>query len=75
MKTLSDTLNLLFRKDVGPTFNDIMEIVNTDMRMIVQYYINMDKQSPLAVNIYLYFFFLSKTCSENKLHCRVVLSQ
>lgn len=57
MKTLSDTLNLLFRKDVGPTFNDIMEIVNTDMRMIVQYYINMDKQSPLAVNIYLYIFF------------------
>lgn len=50
MKTLSDTLNLLFRNDVGPTFTDIMEIVNTDLRMIVQSHINMDKQSPLAVS-------------------------
>ncbi|KAK9692481.1 DHR-2, Lobe A [Popillia japonica] len=51
MKTLSDTLNLLFRNDIGPTFNDIMEIVSVDLRMIVQSHINMDKQSPLAGNV------------------------
>ncbi|KRT78981.1 hypothetical protein AMK59_8498 [Oryctes borbonicus] len=51
MKTLSDALNLLFRNDIGPTFNDIMEIVHVDLRMIVQSYINMDKQSPLSGNV------------------------
>lgn len=57
MKTLSDTLNLLFRNDIGPTFNDIMEIVSVDLRMIVQSHINMDKQSPLAVrNLYLLLY-------------------
>lgn len=42
-------LELLFRKDVGSTFNDIGVVIQTDLRTIIQCHIKMERQDPHAV--------------------------
>lgn len=48
---MSDIMELLFRKDVGPTYNDLTEILQTDLRTIVQSHIKMERDNPHAVSI------------------------
>ncbi|XP_066248093.1 dedicator of cytokinesis protein 1 isoform X1 [Euwallacea similis] len=48
IKVLSDILVLLFRKDVGPTFQDISEIIQTDLRTVIQCHIKMQRENPNA---------------------------
>lgn len=50
IKILSDILELLFQENVGPTKNDITEIMLTILRTVIQSHINMDRESPYAVN-------------------------
>ncbi|XP_019762944.2 dedicator of cytokinesis protein 2 isoform X3 [Dendroctonus ponderosae] len=46
IKILSDILELLFRKNIGPTFNDITEVIQTDLRTIIQSHIKMERENP-----------------------------
>ncbi|XP_030761843.1 dedicator of cytokinesis protein 1 isoform X2 [Sitophilus oryzae] len=48
IKILSDMMELLFRKDIGSTFKDITQIINTDLRTIIQSHIKMDRDHPQA---------------------------
>lgn len=51
IKIMSDVMELLFRKDVGPTFYDLTEIIQTDLRTIIQSHIKMERDNPHAVSI------------------------
>ncbi|XP_018575461.1 dedicator of cytokinesis protein 2 isoform X2 [Anoplophora glabripennis] len=51
IKIMSDIMELLFRKDVGPTYNDLTEIIQTDMRTIIQSHIKMERDNPHASNL------------------------
>ncbi|CAH0555295.1 unnamed protein product [Brassicogethes aeneus] len=46
IKIMSDIMELLFRKDIGPTTNDLHEIIKTDLRTIIQSHIKMEKDNP-----------------------------
>lgn len=50
IKILSDILELLFQENVGPTKSDVTEIMLTVLRTVIQSHINMDRESPYAVN-------------------------
>lgn len=52
VKILSDIMELLFRKDIGPTVLDIKEIMLTILRTVIQTTIAMDRESPLVVSSY-----------------------
>jgi hypothetical protein len=52
VKILSDIMELLFRKDIGPTVPDIKEIMLTILRTVIQTTIAMDRESPLVVSPY-----------------------
>lgn len=43
-------MELLFRKDIGPTYNDLKEIIETDLRTIIQSHIKMERDNPHAVS-------------------------
>ncbi|CAG9857501.1 unnamed protein product [Phyllotreta striolata] len=51
IKNMSDILELLFRKDVGPTFNDISEIIQSALRTVIQSHIKMERDNPHASNL------------------------
>ncbi|XP_063907750.1 dedicator of cytokinesis protein 1 isoform X2 [Zophobas morio] len=51
IKILSDILDLLFNKDVGPTYDDILEIIMMVLRTVIQTHINMTRESPQAGNL------------------------
>ncbi|XP_072385409.1 dedicator of cytokinesis protein 2 isoform X1 [Diabrotica undecimpunctata] len=51
IKNMSDIMELLFRKDVGPTFNDMSEIIQSSLRTVVQSHIKMEKDNPHASNL------------------------
>ncbi|CAH1170856.1 unnamed protein product [Phaedon cochleariae] len=48
IKNLGDIMELLFRKDVGPTFDNLTEIIHTALRTIVQHHIRLKRDDPLA---------------------------
>lgn len=48
---MSDILDLLFRKEVGPTFEDLTEIIQSGLRTIIQSHIKMERDNPHAVGI------------------------
>lgn len=48
---MSDIMELLFRNDIGPTYNDLTEIIHTDLRTIIQSHIKMERDNPHAVSI------------------------
>lgn len=41
----------LFRKDIGPTHSDLTEIIQTDLRTIIQTHIKMERDNPHAVSM------------------------
>lgn len=43
-------MELLFRTDIGSNFNDLTEIINTDLRTIIQSHIKMERENPHAVS-------------------------
>lgn len=45
-------MELLFRKDIGPTAPDVKEIMLTVLRTVIQTTISMDRESPLVVSSY-----------------------
>lgn len=47
---MSDIMELLFRKDIGPTFYDLTEIIQTDLRTIIQTHIKMERDNPHSVS-------------------------
>lgn len=49
VKILSDILELLFRNDVGSTFQDVNEIMFTVLRTVIKTTISMDRENPLVV--------------------------
>lgn len=51
VKILSDIMELLFRRDIGPTGADIKEIMLTILRTVIQTTIAMDRESPLVVSL------------------------
>ncbi|XP_050304413.1 dedicator of cytokinesis protein 1 isoform X2 [Anthonomus grandis grandis] len=51
IKILSDIMELLFRDDIGPTFNDITEVIHTDLRTIIQSHIKMERENPQATHL------------------------
>ncbi|XP_023708307.1 dedicator of cytokinesis protein 1 isoform X4 [Cryptotermes secundus] len=48
VKILSDIMELLFRKDIGPTAPDVKEIMLTVLRTVIQTTITMDRENPLV---------------------------
>ncbi|XP_069695131.1 dedicator of cytokinesis protein 1 isoform X3 [Periplaneta americana] len=48
VKILGDIMELLFRTDIGPTIQDIKEIMLTILRTVIQTTIAMDRESPLV---------------------------
>lgn len=50
VKILSDILDLLFQETKNNTFGDISEIMSTILRTVIQTHINMDRESPFAVD-------------------------
>ena len=44
-------MDLLFRKDVGPTIHDISCIILTVLRTVIQTPIAMDRETPIVVSI------------------------
>lgn len=46
-------MELLFRKDIGSTHDDLTEILQTDLRTIIQSHIKMERDNPHAVSILL----------------------
>lgn len=57
IEILSDVLNLLFRKDIESTFDDIWVIITTNLRTVMQAHINMDKDNPYTVRTNARFLF------------------
>ncbi|VEN37348.1 unnamed protein product [Callosobruchus maculatus] len=51
IKIMSDIMELLFRKDVGPTYNDLNEIIHANLRTIIQSHIKMERENPHASNL------------------------
>ncbi|KAG8228173.1 hypothetical protein J437_LFUL014408 [Ladona fulva] len=51
VKILSDIMELLFRSDIGSTFNDISEIMLIVLRTVIQTTIAMDREAPLVGNL------------------------
>lgn len=51
---MSDILELLFRKDVGLTHNDMSEIIQSALRTVIQSHIKMERDNPHAVSIKIY---------------------
>ncbi|XP_056641342.1 dedicator of cytokinesis protein 1 isoform X3 [Diorhabda sublineata] len=51
IKNMSDIMELLFRKDVGSTFSDISEIIQSALRTVIQSHIKMEKDNPHASNL------------------------
>lgn len=52
-------MELLFRKNIGPTSDDLSEIIRTVLRTIIQSHIKMEKDNPHAVsNIFSFKFYL-----------------
>ena len=51
VKILSDIMELLFRRDIGPTGPDVEEIMLTVLRTVIQTTIAMDRESPLVVSL------------------------
>lgn len=45
-------MELLFRKDIGPTAPDVKEIMLTVLRTVIQTTITMDRENPLVVSSY-----------------------
>lgn len=50
MEILSDILELLFRDDVGNTFQDVNVIMLMILRTVIQTTISMDRENPLVVS-------------------------
>lgn len=50
IKILSDILKLLHKKNVGNTFDDIQEIIKTDLRTAIQTHIHMHRENPHDVS-------------------------
>ncbi|XP_076266832.1 dedicator of cytokinesis protein myoblast city isoform X3 [Rhynchophorus ferrugineus] len=50
VKILSDIMELLFRKDVGSTYNDIARIIHSDLRTVIQSHIKVDKDDSPALS-------------------------
>ncbi|XP_060530077.1 dedicator of cytokinesis protein 1 isoform X2 [Cylas formicarius] len=48
VKILSDLMELLFRRDVGPTFDDVAEVIDANLRTVVQSHIKMERDNPHA---------------------------
>ncbi|XP_049823522.1 dedicator of cytokinesis protein 1 isoform X5 [Aethina tumida] len=48
IKIMSDIMELLFRKNIGPTSDDLSEIIRTVLRTIIQSHIKMEKDNPHA---------------------------
>ncbi|XP_008197863.2 dedicator of cytokinesis protein 1 isoform X2 [Tribolium castaneum] len=51
IKILSDILELLFRKDIGPTYDDINEIITTVLRTLIHTRVGMPKEDPQLGNL------------------------
>ncbi|CAH1099777.1 unnamed protein product [Psylliodes chrysocephalus] len=51
IKNMSDILELLFRKDVGLTHNDMSEIIQSALRTVIQSHIKMERDNPHASNL------------------------
>ncbi|CAH2001464.1 unnamed protein product [Acanthoscelides obtectus] len=51
IKIMSDIMELLFRNDVGPTYNDLNEIIHSNLRTIIQSHIKMERENPHASNL------------------------
>ncbi|XP_045475282.1 dedicator of cytokinesis protein 1 isoform X5 [Harmonia axyridis] len=51
IKILSDILKLLHRKNIGNTFDDIQEIIKTDLRTAIQTHIHMHRENPHDGNL------------------------
>ncbi|KAG5888714.1 hypothetical protein JTB14_035777 [Gonioctena quinquepunctata] len=44
-------MELLFRRDIGPTSNDLREIIHSALRTIIQSHIKMERDNPYASNL------------------------
>ncbi|KAK9873197.1 hypothetical protein WA026_021430 [Henosepilachna vigintioctopunctata] len=51
IKILSDILKLLFKKNIGNTFEDVQEIIKTDLRTVIQSHIHMHRENPHDGNL------------------------
>lgn len=49
IKILSDILELLFNPKSNPVDSDIMKIISTDLRTVIQSHIKMERDNPHAV--------------------------
>lgn len=55
VKVLSDIMELLFRKDIGPTTQDITIVMLTALRTVIQAFVNLNQEHP-NVSFDLIFF-------------------
>jgi dedicator of cytokinesis protein 1 len=58
-------LELLFYKNVGPTYDDIMEIIITVLRTVIQTHINMNKEDPHSGNLVAIMIDIFRQMSEH----------
>lgn len=49
VRILGDVLELLFRKDIGPTLHDVTEVMLRVLRTVIQAAVHMDRDNPLVV--------------------------
>lgn len=62
IKILSDILELLFNPLLHPVDADIMQIINTDLRTVIQSHIKMERDNPHAVSLFVEMLFF---CVKN----------
>lgn len=51
IKILSDIMELLFRKDIGVTTSDISEVIQADLRTVIQSHIKMERDNPQSSHL------------------------
>lgn len=51
-------MELLFRRDIGPTTADINEVIQTDLRIIIHSHIKMEREDPHAVSSFMIFYII-----------------
>lgn len=62
---MNNILELLFSKDIGPTENDIRDIMLILLRTIIQSSIQMDRDNPLVGNLVAIMLAIFRNMSEN----------